>query len=290
MQFGIERFVASADGLKLFVRDYAAQPASRGAAVICIHGLTRNSKDFEVVAPRIAGLGRRVLAIDVRGRGRSDRDPMPERYQVGTYVKDVITVLDALEIGQAVFVGTSMGGLITMLTAAAAPERIVAGVLNDIGPVIDTRGTTRIGGYVGKSGPFDSWSDLVNAVKAMQGPLFPDAEEAFWQTHVRRVARERSDGKIEFDYDPAIARAFDPPKEPAPAPVDLMPYFNALAVRPVLVVRGATSDILAPEGVEAMRAAKPDLEAAEVPRVGHAPTLEEPAAWAALAGFLARVD
>jgi pimeloyl-ACP methyl ester carboxylesterase len=259
--------------------------------VLCIHGLTRNSADFEGVAPQMAAMGRRVVAVDVRGRGRSDRDPMPERYQPPVYVRDVVAVLDEFGIGRAVFVGTSMGGLMTMMSAVLAPERVAAGVLNDIGPIVDPRGLQRIAGYVGKSGAFASWNELIAAIKTAQSVAFPDADDPFWSVFARRVARERGDGAIEFDYDPAIARAFDPPKEGAEPPpaVDLMPLFQALAARPVLVLRGALSDILSVEGVEAMRAVKPDLEVAEVPRVGHAPTLEEPAAWHALSSFLKKI-
>ena len=286
-----ERFVTSPDGLKLFTRDYPAHGCERGTPVLCIHGLTRSSADFEGIAPRIAGKGRRVIAIDVRGRGRSERDPKPERYQAPTYVGDVIAILNTLDIKTAVFIGTSMGGLITMVAGAMAPDRVHAAVLNDIGPVVDPRGIQRISGYAGKTGTFESWDALVDRLKALQGTMFPDADEAFWQTFARRTVTVRSDGTLEFDYDPAIANAFAPPKdgEPAPAPPDLMPLFQALAARPVLVLRGALSDILSPDGIAAMRAVKPDLEVAEVPGIGHAPTLEEPAAWAAISAFLDRV-
>jgi pimeloyl-ACP methyl ester carboxylesterase len=252
--------------------------------------LTRNSSDFEALAPKIAALGRRVVAIDVRGRGKSDRDPAPERYQPSTYVQDALSILDALEIERAVFIGTSMGGLMTMIAAVTAPQRISAAVLNDIGPVVDSRGLQRIASYVGKGGAFESWSELIEAIKEVQAAIFPDAGEEFWITFARRVARERDDGKIEFDYDPSIARAFEPGTTGSAVPPDLLPLFSALAARPVLVIRGSLSDILAPGGIEAMRAVKPDLKIAEVPRVGHAPTLDEPTAWEAISAFLAQVE
>jgi pimeloyl-ACP methyl ester carboxylesterase len=286
-----ERFVTSADGLRLFARDYPAEDSPRRAPVICIHGLTRNSADFENVAPYLAALGRRIVVVDVRGRGRSDRDPQPGRYQVPTYVQDALAVLDAFEIPRAVYIGTSMGGLISMMTAAMAPQRMVACVLNDIGPVVDPAGLKRIASYVGKSGPFAAWDDLIAAVRTTQAIAYPDARPAFWAAVARRVGRENPDGSIAFDYDPAIARAFEPPKEgtPAPAP-DLMPLFKALSERPVLVVRGALSDILSAEGVAAMREVNPRLQSVEVPRVGHAPMLDEPEARAALTSFLATMD
>lgn len=281
------RSVATADGLSLFVRDYPAHGGERGVPVICLHGLTRNSADFADVAPRIAALGRRVLVPDVRGRGRSDRDPNPARYVAPVYAGDVVHMMTTLGIERAVFIGTSMGGLITMIVAASAPARVGAAVLNDVGPVVNTSGLERIAQYVGKVPPQDSWAALTALVKAAQSAAFPDADEAFWQTFVRRGARELPDGRIAFDYDPAIAQIFEQPREAA-AP-DLTPIFQALANVPLLVVRGALSDILLPEGIAAMRALKPDMEVAEVPRVGHAPTLEEPEAWGAIAAFLSRV-
>ena len=278
-----ERFVSIRDRLRLFVRDYAAE--GRTTPVFCIHGLTRNSADFEDVAPFMAAQGHRVLAIDVRGRGRSDYDRVPSRYRADVYTDDVLQVLDALEVGPAVFVGTSMGGIITMLVAAKAPQRIAGAVLNDIGPVVDPAGVARIASYVGKTMSFASWDALADAIRASQALAFPDTGPAFWQAFARRVAEEQ-DGRIVFSYDPAIAQAFIATSG-VPAP-DMRPLFAALRDKPVLVVRGALSDILAPGGVEAMRQIKPDLDYVEVPRVGHAPTLDEPEVRQALSRFLER--
>lgn len=275
------------DGLSLHLRDYPGQGARGGTPVLCLHGLTRNAADFEGIAPRIAAGGRRVLALDVRGRGLSDYDPDPARYRPDVYVGDVLDMLDALAVPRAIFLGTSMGGLMTMLTAQRAPERIVAAILNDVGPVLDPAGLARIAGYVGKAPSFESWDALIAAVKQTQAVAFPDADEAFWLRFARRLAHERSDGRVAFAYDPAIAQAFGAaPTGPAP---DLMAAFSALAKKPVLVLRGAISDILAPDGLEAMRRVEPGLMVAEVPRVGHAPTLEEPVAYDAISRFLQRL-
>lgn len=271
------------DGLRLYVRDYAPRGPVTGDPVLCLHGLTRNSKDFEGVAPYLAAEGRRVLAVDVRGRGQSDWDPQPMCYQAPVYAADVLAVLGALGVPRAVFLGTSMGGLITMILAVLKPELIAGAVLNDIGPHIDPRGIARISAYAGKVGPFGSWQELADQIKALQGVFYPDADEAFWLTFARRCARERGLGEIVFDYDPAIAQAMTQAAAPAP---DLMPLFAALAQKPVLVLRGALSDILSEEGLAAMRAAAPSITVREVPRVGHAPTLEEPAARQAIIGFL----
>lgn len=286
----IEHTVRSVDGLGLFVREYPAETPAQGhvdlgAPVLCLHGLTRNSRDFEIVAPRIAALGRRVIAMDVRGRGRSDWDSEAARYQAPTYVQDAVRVLDQLGVERAVWLGTSMGGLISMVAANVAPARIAGVILNDIGAMIDPRGIARIAGYVGDVTPKASWEEAAAAVKATNGLAFPTADDGFWLTMARRTFRPRPDGRLELDYDPAIAGTIDPN-----APVaDLMPLFEALVAVPLLVVRGALSDILSREGIDAMAARKPDMQIAEVPGVGHAPTLEEPSAWLPIVDFLARV-
>ncbi len=223
----------------------------------------------------------------MRGRGKSDNDPDPARYRPDTYVGDTLRVLDTLNVPRAVFLGTSMGGIMTMLAAVMAPTRIAAAILNDIGPEIDPKGVGRIASYVGKSGPFGSWAEAVAAVKASQGAMFPDGDDAFWRTFAQRVARERDDGRVEFAYDPAIAVAFAAPATPPPS---MVPLFEALARVPVLVIRGATSDILSSEGLATMKRIKPDLDYTEVPGIGHAPTLEEHEAWDALAKFLSKVE
>jgi pimeloyl-ACP methyl ester carboxylesterase len=276
--------ITAPDGLKLHVREYAPIAPEFGVPVICLHGLTRNARDFELVAPRIACLGRRVLVPDMRGRGGSERDADASHYAPAVYVGDVLAILDALQAPRAVFVGTSMGGIITMLMAAMAPGRIAAAVLNDVGPVLEEAGLKRIAAYVGKQMEFASWAEAALAVRQAQATAFPNGDTAFWERFARRVCVHRADGKIVFDYDPAIARPFASTAAP-----DMTPLFEALAKSPILVVRGANSDLLSEEGVELMRLVKADLPAAVVPGIGHAPTLEEPAAWEAIVAFLARV-
>jgi len=282
-----EHSIATVDGPRVYVRDYAPQGGPK-LPVVCLHGLTRNSADFDEAAPRIAALGRRVLALDARGRGKSDNDSDPSRYRPDVYCGDTIRALDMLGIARAVFLGTSMGGIMTMILATMAPGRIAAAILNDIGPVVDPKGVARIASYVGKSGPFDSWDEMTAAAKAAQGPLFPGRDDAFWRRFVHRVARERADGKVEFAYDPKIATTFaTPPSSPPPS---MIPLFEALARVPVLVIRGADSDILSRDGLAAMKQIKPDLAVIEVPGIGHAPTLDEPEARTAIEQFLAKVE
>jgi len=283
-----EHLIETADGPKVYVRDYAEEGSVRGLPVICLHGLTRNSTDFEAVAPQIAAQGRRVIAIDARGRGHSDNDPDATRYRPDVYVGDVWRIMDTLGIPRAVLLGTSMGGIMSMLAAVINSPRVAAVILNDIGADVDPAGIARISSYVGKAEPFASWDEAAVAVKATQSVAFPEKDDNFWRTFTRRVARERADGRIELAYDPAIANAFS--ATPSAPPPTMMPLFVALATRPVLLIRGALSDLLSRDGVAAMKRAKPDMEFVEVPNVGHAPTLEEPEARSAIASFLAHVE
>jgi pimeloyl-ACP methyl ester carboxylesterase len=284
-----ERVIATIDGLALYARDYAPLAPVTGLPVICLHGLTRNSRDFELIAPRIAACGRRVIVPDMRGRGKSANDPDPSHYAPAVYAQDVIALLDKLEIPQAVFIGTSMGGLITMVIAATAPARIAASVLNDVGPKLSMEGVAYIASYVGRVGNFPSWPAAAERARSIAGPAYPERleDEAFWLAFARRTFRELEDGQVQADYDPAIAlglaAALDAP------PVDLTPLFQALAQKPMLVVRGGISNLLSAETLADMRALKPDLETAEIPNVGHAPMLDEPEAWDAVLGFLAKV-
>lgn len=285
-----ERVIVTLDGLPLYARDYPPLLPETGLPVICLHGLTRNSRDFEIIAPRIAALGRRVIAPDMRGRGKSANDPDPAHYVPTVYAQDVIKLMDALEIPRAVFIGTSMGGLIMMVVATMAPDRIAASVLNDVGPKLNTSGLSRIASYVGRSQPVASWEEAAAAVRAVNGAAHPARmdDDAYWLAFARRTFREREDGQIEATYDPHIALAFIDFDEDAPAP-DLTPLFTVLAQKPMLSVRGAISDLLSEDSVAAMRALKPDLEAVSVENVGHAPALDEPEAWDAVLDFLARV-
>jgi pimeloyl-ACP methyl ester carboxylesterase len=275
-----DRFLRVPDGLSLFARDYAPEGAECGTPVLCLHGLTRNSADFDVLASRIAALGRRVIVPDMRGRGRSDNDPVPDRYRPNIYVSDCEAWLDSLGVPRAVFIGTSMGGVITMLAAVMSPARIEAAVLNDIGPEIDPRGIARIGSYVGKEGPYASWDEAIAAVRDVQRDNFPGRDDAFWLSFAKCVMRER-DGRVEYAYDPAIAATFS-----GAPPASMVPLFEALAKVPVLVIRGALSNLLSAQGVETMKRIKPDLQYAEVPGVGHAPTLNESVSWNAIEKFL----
>lgn len=281
------RAVTTADGLQIFVRDYRSGVDHGRRPIFCIHGLTRNSADFEDLAPVLADTGRRVIVPDMRGRGRSEWDSQPQRYRGDVYAGDVQAVMDELQITDAVFIGTSMGGIITMLLAAVAPDRIVAAVLNDIGPIVNAAGRDRIMGYVGNVGPYPSLRAIMDAIKSVQKAAFPDAGEEFWERFAHRVTRERPDATFVFDYDPAIRQALLAP--PATPQIDLQEAFVALADKELLLVHGATSDILTPDGIVQMRLTKPDMQVVDISGVGHAPTLDEPVARDAIKAFLSGI-
>lgn len=286
-----ERIIATIDELTIYVRDYPPLEPQTGAPVICLHGLTRNSRDFEIIAPRIAALGRRVIVPDMRGRGRSANDPDPAHYVPAVYAQDVLKLMNDLGVAKAVFIGTSMGGLITLVIAATTEGRIAASILNDVGPQVNTSGLSRIASYVGNVQPVATLADAAEAIRSTNGAAFPDRldDDAFWLAFARRTFRARDDGQFELDYDPHIALAFADFDPDAPAP-DLMPYFQMLAKTPVLSVRGELSDILTPDGVDRMREAGERIEAVTIQGRGHAPMLDEPDSWDAILDFLARVE
>jgi pimeloyl-ACP methyl ester carboxylesterase len=281
-----DRFFTSADGLTLYARDYPGADGRARLPVICIHGLTRNSRDFEDVAPYLAATGRRVLAVDVRGRGRSARDPDPENYRPAVYAGDVIALFDQLGVKRAVFVGTSMGGLIAMVLATLQPDLIAASVINDVGPKLSPVGLGRILSYTGKPPEVRNWKDARAYVKAINSAAFPAYRDKDWDRFARRVFDDGPNGRPVPAYDPAITVPFRTAGPDKPAP-DMDPVFQALANgRPTLLTHGALSDLLDADGVELMRTLAPDLTVVDVPGVGHAPMLTEPEAKAAVALFL----
>ena len=274
----------SADGLALHARDYPAADGAARLPVICLHGLTRNARDFERLAPWLAAMGRRVLAVDVRGRGGSARDPAAD-YRLPTYAADVVRLMAALGLARAVFVGTSMGGLIAMELAALRPDLIQAAIVNDVGPELGAAGLARIAGYAGKAAPVVTWEDAARYVEAQNAAALPHYAAADWARMARRMFREQ-DSVVVADYDPGIAKPF----ADAPRPIEPWDRWRALvADRPVLLLRGALSDLLEADAARRMTAAGGDVTLAEVPAVGHAPMLDEPAALAAIDGFLDRV-
>lgn len=273
-------------GLHMAVRFY---PGGGKTPALCIPGLTRNASDFEDLAPKIAATGRNVAVVNLRGRGASDYDPDYCNYHPLTYRDDVLAALDRLEWPEAVFIGTSLGGMVTMLACEAAPDRVKAAVLNDVGPELAPEGVARIGAYIGKNtsaGPAASLEEAAARIKAINEAAFPDASAEDWLVFARRTFRRCDDGRWILDYDPNIVRAL----AENDAPPDLWPGFERLKSKPTLIIRGAISDLLTPGIIEKMRAVHPAFDYFEVSRIGHAPFMTEPAAWAALEAFLRKLN
>jgi len=278
-----DRYMTVRDGLRLHYRDYAG--AADKPPILCLHGLTRNSRDWTEFAERYSP-GFRVLALEFRGRGGSDYDPVPQRYNPLTYAGDVIELLDQLALDQAIFAGTSLGGLVTLTMAAMAPQRIFATIMNDVGPDVDVEGVNRILTYVGNDRRFGSWDEAADAIAANYGASFERYAHDDWVKMAKRNCREEN-GEVRFDYDMAIAEPF---KTTGPTPnVDLWPFFRVLAEKPLLVVRGAKSDLLTEATARRMQQVAPDMKLVLVPGVGHAPELNEPEAVAAIDEFLAKL-
>src|SRR5262252_2776793 len=287
---GHSLFVGAQDGLRLHVRALGAR-TNRALPVICLPGLARTTADFEELAVALASdraRPRRVLALDYRGRGKSDYDRKPANYNLQVELGDVLSVLTALDIGQAAFVGTSRGGILTMLLAVARPAAIAGCVLNDIGPVIDLEGLVRIKSYVGKLPQLPSFPAAANTLRRRFGSYFPKWSDDDWLAFARATFKEAG-GQLVPDYDPKLATILEAigPEQPLPT---LWKEFDALGRVPVMVIRGAKSDILSAATVEAMRERRRALEVVEVPDEGHAPRLAGSLTIGRIAAFIASCD
>lgn len=274
----------SADGLRLHYRDYAG--GADRPPIICIPGLTRNARDFEGVAERLAGAWR-VICVDLRGRGDSAFAKDPMTYVPPVYLQDMEALIAELKLERFVLFGTSLGGLITMLLAATNAERIAGALLNDIGPELETRGLEHIRSYVGRARDWPTWLHAARFVAEAQKDRYPDWEIDQWLVYAKRLGKLTTAGRIVYDYDMRIAEPFKQPG--GEAGFDLWPLFRALAGTPSLLVRGEISDLLSAAAAEKMLAEAPLMEQVVVPRVGHAPTLDEPEAIAGIDALLKRV-
>jgi len=274
----------SHDGLRLYSRVYPGPKAS-APTVLCLHGLTRNSRDFEDLAPHLERRYR-VIAPDLRGRGFSARDPQIQNYQAAVYLQDILALLNRVDAPRVAVIGTSLGGMLAMMLGFGQPGRIAGMVLNDVGPEIDPVGVERIKQYAGRLPPAGSWSVAVAQTRAMFGDAWPDLAEDRWQALARRGFRPNAAGVVEVDADPGIGAALR--AAPAAAP-DLWPLWQALRSIPTLAIRGARSDILSAAVFVRMKRENPALEQLEVANRGHVPLLDEPECIAALDGFLSRI-
>jgi pimeloyl-ACP methyl ester carboxylesterase len=285
-----DHFVTAQDGLRLHVREWGDRTAP-GLPVVCLPGLARTTADFDRLAAALAGdpdRPRRVLALDYRGRGLSEHDRDPGNYSIPVEVADVMAVLTARAAATAVFVGTSRGGLLTMALAAARPTVIAGAVLNDIGPVIEPQGLMRIKSYVGKLPQPRDFEDGAEILRRLFGAQFTKLTEADWLASAHRSWRQQ-EGRFVVTYDPRLARALASidPAHPRPP---IWPQFDALANVPLMVIRGANSDILSAATVAAMRARRRDTTVIEIPDQGHAPLLTEADTIARIAEFVTHVQ
>ncbi|MFN3388978.1 MAG: alpha/beta fold hydrolase [Allosphingosinicella sp.] len=275
----------SNDGLRLHYRDYPGR-ADR-PPIICIPGLTRNARDFEGVADRLAG-DWRLICVELRGRGESAYAKDAMTYVPLTYMQDIEALIRELALERFVLFGTSLGGLVTMLLAMRDDSRIAGALINDIGPVLEARGLDKIRGYVGRSQNWPTWLHAARAIADAQGDRYPDWGIEQWLVYAKRLAKLSSNGRIVLDYDMRIAEPFRAPG--GDTGFDLWKAFQGLKGIPSLLVRGELSDLLSEATVARMLAENPAMEAVTVPRVGHAPTLEEPEAVAGIDRLLARVE
>jgi pimeloyl-ACP methyl ester carboxylesterase len=287
---GNSLFVTAQDGLRLHVRAYGPR-SSRGLPVVCLPGLARTAADFDTLAVALATdreRPRRILALDYRGRGKSDYDRNPANYNLNVELADVLSMLTALDIARAAFIGTSRGGILSMLLASARPTAIAGCVLNDIGPVIEPKGLMRIKSYVGRLPRTASFHEAADILRRLFGSQFPRWDDDDWVAFARRTFKEAG-GRIVPDYDVRLATTLGGINPERPLPT-MWKEFDALGRLPVMVIRGANSDILAPATVDAMRSRRRDLEVIEVPDEGHAPRLSEAGILARIAAFIASCD
>jgi len=259
-------------------------PADARLTVLCLHGLTRNSLDFTDLAAHL-GTRYRVISADQRGRGRSQRDPNPVNYQPAVYARDMFKLLDQLKIGRVALVGTSMGGIMSILMAAEQPTRIQGIVLNDIGPEVPNTGLARLRDSLSTPAHISNWQDAARQARRVNGLAFPDYTERDWDAFARRTYIEDSSGKPVAAFDPSILDGLRNADLSA-VPANLWSLWAQLAHIPILTIRGSLSDILPAETLQRMALRHPHFTAVNIANRGHAPMLNEPEALAAIDRFL----
>lgn len=278
-----DKYWWSRDNLRLHFRDYPGRDDR--PPILCIPGLTRNARDFEAVAERLAG-DWRLICVELRGRGESAYAKDPMTYVPLVYLQDLDRLIEQLGVDRFIGLGTSLGGLMLMLLASTGRGRIAGALLNDIGPRIDEAGLERIRRNVGTGGVHPTWVHAARALADLQGTIHPDFGLEDWLRFAKRLYRLNSQGRVVLDYDQRLAEPFRVPG--GEAGVDLWPALDALGACPVTILRGELSDLLSDATAQEMLARLSDAEMVTVPRVGHAPTLTEPASVAAIDRLLER--
>jgi len=287
---GSSKFVSAPDGLRLHVREYGPRRSTL-RPVVCLPGLSRSADDFAVLAAALSSdaiAPRRVLALDYRGRGLSEYDRDPANYTLAVELADLLSVLIARDAAPAVFIGTSRGGLLAMMLSAARPTAIAGVVLNDIGPVIETKGLMRIKSYVGKMPQPRTYEEGAEILRRLFDSQFPKLSDAIWLTAAKRAWRATGQGLVP-NYDIKLTKALEGVDAEHGLPT-LWAQFDGLAHVPVMVIRGANSDILSPSTVSAMRARRRSIDVLEVPDQGHTPLLIEADVIERIARFVSRCD
>ncbi len=272
-----EKSYTSQDGLNLYYRDYAGD----GLPILCLAGLSRNSKDFHKLALHLNSKGHRVLCPDYRGRGKSDYDPSPMNYLPPAYIGDILHLLTAINIHEIALIGTSLGGILAMGMGVAMPTCLKGVILNDVGPDINEDGLDRIIAYLSRNPKFDSWEAAIRDAKAIF-QMVSFASEKDWPELAKATFKEYPNGKIGYDWDINILEPF---KQKMPTP-DLWPLFKSLNDIPLLAIRGEKSDILTPETLAKMQLCNPNMAQATIPGVGHVPSLTEEISLKAIDDFL----
>ncbi len=274
-------FYQSPDGLNLYARVYDGQ--NDKPTLLCLHGLSRNSADFHSLLELLPDYP--AISVDQRGRGRSTYDSNVKNYRPDIYCQDMFALLRERGLEQVIAIGTSMGGLMTMMMSSSNPNIFKAAIINDIGPEVDPAGLKRLRGYIGKSTEFASWDAAAQSIKAQGPDIFPEFTHKDWLAFARRTCEEAKNGTIRFAYDPAIQAGLKQ-DDPSAVPPDLWPLFDGLRNVPLLIIRGETSDILSAETATKMMARHPDCLLTTIPKRGHAPLLTEEAAIEAITSFL----
>ena len=280
----------SRDGLLLSGREYGARDLP-GVPAVCLAGLTRNAADFDALAHHLSGHARsprRVVALDMRGRGASEHDPNPSNYDIAAETNDALDGMVAAGIDEAAIVGTSRGAILAMAMSAIRPGVLHAVVMNDLGPVIEPDGLVAIRAYLERMPVPKDWSSAVEAVRVAQRKSFPKLDDAGWERFARAIFTER-DGRLAPAHDPAIRRTLDAVAEGS-APPPMWAAFDGLRNVPVLSVRGGLSKLFSARTQDAMAERRPDMRVLVVPDQGHAPLLDDEPTMEAVADFLAEHD
>ena len=283
LPFDNARYFRSSDGLQLYYRDFGNDKS--GIPVLCLPGLTRNSRDFEDLATYLSDR-RRVITPDFRGRGLSDYDPEWRNYHPSTYVQDTWTLLDTLAIEKVVVVGTSLGGICAMAMSAQQKERVAGVILNDIGPEVNPAGADRVRGYAGRAKPVRDWDEAIAQFRHNYAHFFPGLSDVDWQKLVQRGYRENEQGIPEIDVDLNVGEAA---RRLKPKTGDLWKMFDTFSDIPVVLLWGVLSDLLTEDIVKRMQTRKPDLEVVPISNRGHVPLLNEPDCRAAIDSLIDRV-